>query len=187
MAERDASAHAMSAEPPAPADEPGFRRVFEHYAPRLRGYFLRHGASVALCDELVQEVMLTVWKKGELFDPERGSLSTWIYTIARNRYLDRLRQVRVEPDPEDPVWLGDRPTQTAAPDTHAIINERRVQLRQAVDQLPPELRELLIALYYEGKSMAEVATDTGVPLGTIKTRARRALAALRSSVTGEDP
>jgi RNA polymerase sigma-70 factor (ECF subfamily) len=170
------------------ADAESFRRIFEYYAPRLRAFFARRGALPTTSDELVQEVMLTVWKKGDLFDPTRASLGTWIFTIARNKHLDRLRRPHPEPDPEDPVWLGDRPRQTEAPDANASTNQSRDRLRKAVMTLPEELRSLLLQLYFEGKSMSEVADETGTALGTVKSRARRALSALRQSVSeGDEP
>lgn len=168
-----------------PAGEAEFRELFQDYAPRLRAYFLRRGASPSAAEELVQDVMLTVWNKADSFDPKRATLSTWIYTIARNRFVDRLRRRRAEPDPADPLFLEDTAAKAEDSDATMAVADHQRRLRAAIDELPEELKSLLFALYYEGKSMSEVAAETAVALGTIKTRARRALAALRERMGNE--
>lgn len=163
-----------------------FEHLFGYFAPRLRAYFVRRGANTT-CDELVQEVMLTVWTKRDQFDSARGSVSAWIFTIARNKHLDSVRRRYPEPDPQDPLWVHRGPEPVVVPEEHAAQRQRWNRLNSAVSELPAELRALLIALYQDGKSMSDVATETGTPLGTIKTRARRALALLRQRVSEPEP
>jgi RNA polymerase sigma-70 factor (ECF subfamily) len=124
--------------------------------------------------------MLIVWNKSEGFDPEQGTLGTWIFTIARNRMIDSIRrQHRPKPDPDDPCWVEDRLEQAATPE-HATVRLRRAEaLASALRELSHEQRAILESLYFEGKSMSEVADAQGIPLGTLKSRVRRAMQILR--------
>lgn len=173
--------HEVQAErAPLAMDQSSFDQVFDEYAPRVRAYLVRHGLSRPLADEVVQEVMLTVWHRGDGFDPSKGSMATWVFTIARNRLIDSIRRKRrPEPDPEDPCWVGDREERAPSPETVTAQRERVRSLRVAFAALPAEQRRVLEALYFEGQSMSELSSSTGVPLGTVKTRARLALRALR--------
>jgi RNA polymerase sigma-70 factor (ECF subfamily) len=164
-------------------DQSGFDRVFDEYAPRVRAYLVRHGLSRSLADEVVQEVMLTVWHHWDKFDPARGSMATWVFTIARNRLIDSVRRKRrPEPDPTDPCWVGDRDDRAPSPEAVTAQRQRVAALRVAFGTLPAEQRHVLEGLYFEGQSMSEFAEATGVPLGTVKTRARLALRALRGRI-----
>jgi RNA polymerase sigma-70 factor (ECF subfamily) len=161
-------------------DRAQFDRLFVEFAPRIRAYIVRHGVNRSVADEVVQEVMVTLWHNADRYDPEKGSMSTWVFTIARNRLIDSVRrQRRPVPDPEDPCWVGDRQSQSPTPE--AATNElgRARGLRTALAQLPAEQRRVLEGLYFDGNSMSELAEATGIPLGTIKTRARLALRTLR--------
>jgi RNA polymerase sigma-70 factor (ECF subfamily) len=167
-------------------ERPSFEQIFAEYAPRVRAYFLRHGLSRSLADEVSQEVMLSVWSNAERFDPEKGGMSTWVFAIARNRLIDSVRRMRrPEPDPDDPCWVGDRESQEPSPERAVVEHARARELRDALERLPLEQRRVLEALYFDGQSMSEFATNSGIPLGTIKTRARLALRALRRTVGAE--
>jgi RNA polymerase sigma-70 factor (ECF subfamily) len=169
-----------------PMDRAKFEQLFGEFAPRVRTYFIRRGLNPSLAEEVVQEVMLTVWNNAERFDPAKGSMSTWVFAIARNRLIDSVRrQRRPEPDPNDPCWVGEREDQVVTPELATAVRRRAESLRGALDALPVEQRRVLEALYFEGQSMSELADATGIPLGTIKTRARLALRALREHVTKE--
>ncbi|MDD9935301.1 MAG: sigma-70 family RNA polymerase sigma factor [Myxococcales bacterium] len=175
-------------EQPGPGDRAGFETLFRSYAPRLRGYFLRRGESSAHAEELIQEVMLTVWSKAKLYDATRAALSTWVFTIARNKHIDaRRRMTRPEPDPDDPCFSGG--SEPPAPDESARAGERSERLRAALGQLGEEQRTTLEQLYFEGRTMQEIAHRDGVALGTVKSRARRGVLALRAVLVehaGED-
>ncbi len=161
-------------------DRARFRSVFEEYGPRLRTYYLRQGVSAAQADELIQEVMLVVWNKSEGFDPEQGTLGTWIFAIARNRMIDGFRrQHRPKPDPDDPCWVQDRLEQTTSPELATLRLRRAEALALALRELSADQRAILESLYFEGKSMSEVADAQGIPLGTLKSRVRRAMQMLR--------
>lgn len=164
-----------------------FERLFHDYAPRVRGYFLRRGVDGSGAEELVQEVMLTLWRKAEHYDPERAPLSTWVFTIARNKHIDAYRrQRRPEPDPSDPCFARGQVERAQWPDAQAGAERRRAALKGVLQTLAPEQRETLVLLYLRGLTSAQVAERQKVPLGTVKSRARRALEALRARLE-EDP
>lgn len=169
---------------PGGMDQSGFDQVFDDYAPRVRAYLVRHGLSRPLADEVVQEVMLTVWHHGDRFDPAKGSMATWVFTIARNRLIDSVRRKRrPEPDPTDPCWVGEGDERAPSPEAQTAHRQRVAALRVAFGTLPMEQRHVLEGLYFEGQSMSEFSEATGVPLGTVKTRARLALRALRGRIS----
>jgi RNA polymerase sigma-70 factor (ECF subfamily) len=162
-------------------DASSFEQIFESYGPRLRAYFLRHGLSGALADEAAQEVLLSVWHHSERFDAERGSMSAWIFAIARNRLIDSVRRMRrPEPSADDPCWVGGN--EAPSPESATAARGRVELVQSALKSLPAEQLKVLEALYFEGQSMSEYADASGTPLGTVKTRARLALKALRGRV-----
>ncbi len=160
-------------------DEAAFAALFGHFAPRVKGFLMRGGAGEALAEECAQEVMATVWRKAHLFDPTRASVATWIFTIARNRRIDALRRQR-RPEPEDLGW-GPEPE----PDQAAVMELQQESERvvEAVSRLPPNQRELIERAFFGELSHSEIAAETGLPLGTIKSRIRLALDRLRQNMS----
>ena len=159
-------------------DQAAFARLFAHFAPRIKGFLMRGGAAEDMAEECAQEVMATVWRKAALFDPTRASAATWIFTIARNRQIDMIRRAR-RPEPEDLPWGPD-----AEPDQADVIalNQETQKLGQAIAALPEKQRELIERAYFGDLSHSEIAEQTGLPLGTIKSRIRLALDRLRHSM-----
>lgn len=162
-----------------PGNTEAYGRLFARYAPRVKGYMMRRGISPSAAEELTQEVMLTVWDKAERYDAQRAPVRTWVFTIARNRCTDQLRRsMRPAPDPEDPCWVETVHVPTG-PEARAMESRREDLLRDALGGLDPDQRETLRKLYFEGQTTSEAAEALGVPVGTIKSRTRRALQALR--------
>ena len=155
-------------------DKKAFGDLFRHFAPRIKGFLMKSGSSGTLAEEVAQDVMATVWQKAGLFDPARASVATWIFTIARNRKIDILRKQR--PEPEDLPWGP-----SAEPDQEDTIalQQDTVRLRAAIAELPEKQRDLVKQAYFGELSHSEIATETGLPLGTIKSRIRLALERLR--------
>jgi RNA polymerase sigma-70 factor (ECF subfamily) len=165
-------------------DRAAFAELFRHFAPRIKAYVMRLGADRASAEDLVQEVMLTVWHRAGQFDRDKASLSTWIFTIARNRRIDVLRRERrPEIDAEDPALVRE-PDATA--DGLAETAQQYRLLHKAVASLPPEQVELLRVAYFEDQSHSRVAERLGLPLGTVKSRLRLALAKLRPLLKGSE-
>ncbi len=156
-------------------DRQAFADLFRHFAPRVKSFLMRSGADITLAEECTQEVMATVWQKAHLFDPARASAATWIFTIARNRKIDAFRKMR-RPEPEDLPWgPEEEPDQE---DTLALQQETEA-LGEALSSLPDKQRELIEKAYFGDLSHSEIAAETGLPLGTIKSRIRLALDRLR--------
>ncbi len=164
----------------AERDRAAFALVFRHFAPRLRAFMIRGGCDRGDAEEIVQDVMVTVWRRAETFDPRQASASTWIFTIARNRRIDRLRRERrPELDPNDPALVPDAPR--SADQSLALSQDTR-RLESAIATLPQEQRDILERAYYDEKPHSVIAEETGLPLGTVKSRLRLALGRLRKEV-----
>ena len=160
-----------------------FKKLFEYFAPRLKGYLMRLGSSEAQAEELVQDVMLTVWRKAALFDRRKAAASTWLFTIARNRRIDILRREKYpELDPEDPALVPDEDVQ---PDDAVIMAERKAEVQSALATLPEEQVELVKLAFYKGWSHSEIAKETGLPLGTVKSRLRLSFTRLKEALDGK--
>jgi RNA polymerase sigma-70 factor (ECF subfamily) len=160
-------------------DKAAFAQLFRHFAPRIKAFLRKSGASDTLAEECAQEVMATLWQKAHLFDPTRASVATWIFTIARNRRIDALRKAR-RPEPEDLPW-GSEPEPDQAEALEFRQESRR--LGEALALLPDKQRALIERAYFGDLSHSEIAAETGLPLGTIKSRIRLALERLRHQMT----
>lgn len=161
-------------------DVEAFRKLFQTYAPRVKSYMMRQGADANTAEELAQETMLTVWRKASLYSIDKGSATTWIYTIARNLRIDRLRREMTWvalPDGHD-----QQPSTDALPDDVLSEEERRVRVQNALAGLPPDQLEVVSLSYIDGLSHSEIAERLGLPLGTVKSRMRLAYHKIRELV-----
>ena len=159
-------------------DKAAFGDLFSHFAPRVKSFLMKSGSPPEMAEECAQEVMVTVWNKAHLFDGSKASVSTWIFTIARNRRIDMIRKQR-RPEPEDLPW-GPQDAPSAA-DTLSLQQETEL-LGQAIAELPIKQRQLIERAYFGELTHAEIASETGLPLGTIKSRIRLALDRLRHAM-----
>lgn len=163
-------------------DRAAFAVLFRHFAPRVKGYLMKSGAGAALAEECAQDVMAVLWQKAHLFDPGRASVATWVFTIARNRQIDALRRAR-RAEPEALDWgPAPEPDQSEA----LALQEETALLGQALAALPGPQRVLIERAFYGDLSHGEIAAETGLPLGTIKSRIRLALDKLRRQMTNRD-
>jgi len=161
-------------------DRDAFGRLFRHFAPRVKAYLMRLGLDAGAAEDLMQDVMLTVWQRASTYDAARASPATWIFTIARNRRIDAARRgARPDLDPSDPSLA---PSVPAPADEAVEAAQHERILRRAIAALPPQQAELLRLAFYEGRSHGEIAGDLALPLGTVKSRIRLALARLRGWV-----
>lgn len=161
-------------------DRSAFAELFEHFAPRLKSYLMRLGTEDSAAEEVVQEAMVMVWRKAESFDRHQATASTWVFTIARNKRIDRLRRERrPELDPNDPALVPD-PVEPA--DRALQSRQSRERVLQAIEKLPAEQSELIRMAYFDEKSHAEIAAEMALPLGTVKSRIRLALGRMRREV-----
>jgi RNA polymerase sigma-70 factor (ECF subfamily) len=162
-------------------DRAAFAGLFEYFAPRIKAYMQRSGASEASAEELAQETMLMVWRKAALFDPASSGASAWIFTIARNLRIDSHRRAArggmtevLDIDLE--FQVDERPQ----PDSQMATSQSEQRIRSALAQLSPEQMRVVELSFYEDKAHAEIAQMLGIPLGTVKSRLRLAMNRLRN-------
>jgi RNA polymerase sigma-70 factor (ECF subfamily) len=161
-------------------DVEAFRNLFEAYAPRVKAYMMRQGADANTAEELAQETLLMVWRKAGLYSGEKGSATTWIFTIARNIRIDRLRK--------ELTWVAlpdgydQQASSESTPDEALAEEERRVRVQRALADLPPDQHEVVLLSYIDGLSHSEIAERLGLPLGTVKSRMRLAYLKIRGAV-----
>lgn len=157
-----------------------FSELFDFYAPRLKSYMLRLGVSDLEAEDLTQDVMVTVWRKAGLYDRKQASVSTWIFRVARNRRIDKLRRAsRPDLDADEPML---RPPDIEQPEDAVNRTQIEETVRAELLELPPEQLELLQAAFYDGLSHSEIAKAFKLPLGTVKSRIRLAFVRLRGQL-----
>lgn len=161
-------------------DKQAFGLLFDHYAPRLKGVVMKGGIGAAQAEDIVQDALLKVWQRAEQFDPTRAQVSSWIYQIVRNQTVDFVRKDK-RPVPEELTRAPD-PEPDAA-DALALEQESSV-LRSALQALPADQRNMIERAYLGELTHAQIQTETGLPLGTIKSRIRLALERLRHDMKG---
>lgn len=158
-------------------DQAAFVELFRYYAPRIKTYLRRLGVDDAAAEELAQEAMLQIWRKAALFDRRRAAASTWIFAIARNLRIDRLRQEkRPEIDLDDPM-LAVYPELPA--DEQLAIGASHRRLHSVLKTLPTEQAAVVALSFFEDVPHSEIALRLGLPLGTVKSRLRLAMQRIR--------
>lgn len=163
-------------------DRDCFMRIYDYFMPRLCVYLRGLGAPDAVAEEMAQECLLRLWLRAAEYDAAQGALSTWLYRIARNLQIDRIRRER--------SWMQ---VQAAVEDAAAVdVIERssaeqfadQARLRQRINELPAVQARLVRMSYFEAKSHSEIAQALGMPLGTVKSHLRRAFLQLQAKVGG---
>jgi RNA polymerase sigma-70 factor (ECF subfamily) len=163
-------------------DRACFMRIYDHFAPRVRLYLKGLGSPEAVAEELAQEALLRLWQRAELYDAGRGGLSTWLFRIARNLHIDRVRS--------EPQWvpvqdalerMGD--PEEAGPSQAESLAEY-ADLRHRIEKLPAMQARLIRMSYFEARSHQQISDELGMPLGTVKSTLRRAFLRLQLGVRG---
>jgi RNA polymerase sigma-70 factor (ECF subfamily) len=161
-------------------DQASFAALFDYYGPRVKAYLKRLGANDGLAEDIVQEAMLTVWRKADTYDPAKAAVGTWIFTIARNLRIDALRRDRHRDlDPTDPRLS---PEPAVLPDREVETAREEAQVRAALQALPADQAKIVTLAFYDGKSHGEIAASLAIPLGTVKSRLRLAFRRVRGLV-----
>lgn len=160
-------------------DREAFARLFEHFAPRVKSYMLRIGCSAGQAEDLAQDALVAVWRKAHLFDPDRAAASTWVFTIARHLRIDALRRRQGDSAGDEAAEFDHLETDEPGPEARAEAGLQQRRLAQALSQLPPEQVQVLHLSYYEDCPHARIAQRLNLPLGTVKSRMRLAVAQLR--------
>lgn len=162
------------------ADMTAFEALFREFGPRIRAYLLKMTRDGQVAEDLMQETMLAIWRKAGQFDPSRGPASAWIFTIARNIWIDAWRkQKRPAFDPDDPALVTD-PEPDAPQQMQLRQNSAAVHL--ALAKLPSEQVELIKLSFFDEDSHSTIAAKLGLPIGTVKSRIRLAFGRLRAAL-----
>lgn len=158
-------------------DRDAFRKLFIYFGPRIKSMMLKSGAGNAEADDMVQDVMTKIWRNCSSYSPSRGAVSTWIFTIARNARIDKLRHSSSRP------YLDVDEIEVSAVDDNAEQTVQSTQVAQhvsvAINQLPDEQRKIIELAFVHDMSQIAIANLLSLPLGTVKSRMRLAYAKLR--------
>jgi len=157
-----------------------FKTVFKHFAPRLKSYLIKLGAVDNQAEEVIQEVMIAVWTKSASYDKTKSSVGTWIYTIARNKRIDKIRKEKRHYLSESDEGL-EIPVESTQ-ENEIFSNEISIKLKKYIDNLPTEQGKLLKLSYFYDKTHSDISEELNIPLGTVKSRIRLALTKMRHLV-----
>lgn len=166
----------------ADGDQNAFDVLYRRYARAMLGLALRMLRDRSRAEDAVQETFAAVWRSARSYRPERGPAAPWLYAVARNAIVDRARARRdtTFADPPESAAAGPGPAE------HAESSWVSWRVHRAVEDLPEHEREVLELAYWSGLSQSEVAQFLDLPLGTVKTRTRSALARLADVLEGEE-
>jgi RNA polymerase sigma-70 factor (ECF subfamily) len=162
-------------------DRDSFLRIYDHFAPRLCMYLCGTGLPRAIAEELAQDAMLRLWQHAGGYDPARSAVSTWLFRIARNLLIDRQRRERVRPQPAGEAIAIEPASEASSTEDHAD----HAQLQRRIDALSPVQARLIRMSYFEAKSHQDIASELGLPLGTVKSHLRRAFMRLQGDMAGD--
>ena len=165
----------------ATGDRDAFELLYHRYARSVFGLALRRLGDRGRAEEAVQETFASIWRSARSYRSERGAGAAWLYAVARNAIVDRARG-RVELPVEPPDTAADE----AGPAERAETGWVAWRVHRALEELPEREREVIALAYWSGLSQSEVAEFLGIPLGTVKTRTRAALARLAEILDGEE-
>ena len=172
-------------------DELAFAQLFAHFAPLIKGFCLGNlnaNFPPDAADEIVQEVMFKVWQKSPSYDSTKAAASTWIYTVMRNCRIDLMRRNKRTPTDGDVIEIDD--IWDEADDDHAFVylqqSSNEALIEKSFTQLPPEQRQVLTQVYMQGKTHQQISDETGLPLGTVKSRVRIGLKKMQTLITGSE-
>jgi RNA polymerase sigma-70 factor, ECF subfamily len=165
-------------------DRKSFEHLYNHFASRIKSYMIKQGADAATADDLAQEAMVQVWRKAEQYDADKAAPAAWIFRIARNLQIDRLRrrkfhevELTAEADRTDEGVSGHERS------TEQIDADR---LRGLIENLSNEQMDVIQLAFFEGLTHSEICQRLDLPLGTVKSRLRLAFGKLRTAM-GEQP
>jgi RNA polymerase sigma-70 factor, ECF subfamily len=162
-------------------DREAFETLYSRYVRPVFGLALRRLGDRGHAEDAVQEAFAAIWRSASTYRPERGAAGGWLYTVARNAIVDRLRR-------NGPAFEAELPELASAepgPAQRAEDSDVAWRVHRALEELQPREREVIELAYWSGMSQSEVAQYLHLPLGTVKTRTRSALARLASMLEGE--
>lgn len=161
-------------------DREAFAELFDTLAPKVKAILLRRGLNRDAAEDVMQDVLLNVWIKAGLFDPDRGSLMGWVYTIARNAAIDRAR--RQKPNVSLDLIEWDPVDDAESSEQKLIRGDQNKSLKRAMKDVPEEQMVIIRMAFEDELSQTEIATRLNLPLGTVKSRMRLAYGRLRKAL-----
>ena len=161
-------------------DKLAFNNIFRYFAPRLKSFLVKAGSTDSQAEEVIQEVMIAVWTKSSTYDSNKSSVSTWIYTIARNKRIDKIRKEKRHYLSESDEGLEIPVDSTQEKEIFA--SQVSNNLKKYMSNLPEEQSKLLKLSYFYNKTHADISEELKIPLGTVKSRIRLALTKMRHLV-----
>ncbi|MBX2837131.1 MAG: sigma-70 family RNA polymerase sigma factor [Gammaproteobacteria bacterium] len=163
-------------------DPEAFSDFFDYFAGRVKSFLIGKGVTEDLGEELTQEIMIIVWRRAESYDPNKAAASTWLFTIARNRYIDYLRgNSRVQIDSDDAL-LENQATESDLQEAYVSSEEAVTTISRVMKKLPPEQQQVLQLSYFRGQSHSAIAGWLDIPIGTVKSRIRLAMQNIRQQL-----
>jgi len=160
-------------------DREAFASLFKHFGPRLKAWLWRTGSSVDEAEEIAQDAFVNLWRKAAQFDAARANVGSWLFTIARNLRIDRRRAIHDTWTTLDDMEVQDIADACASQEDSVSRRQRDERVQVAMSRLTDDQRELVKLSFYEDMSHARIAAELKLPLGTVKTRLRRAATLLR--------
>lgn len=161
-------------------DRAAFARLFEIYAPRIKTWMMRRGATPDAAEETAQDALVLIWQKSQLFDPGRATASAWIFTIARNLQIDKLR--REARERRGAIFELAERDEAERPDDLFEAGQSEERVRAALARLSPEQTAVVQLSFFEGVAHGDIAKTLNIPLGTVKSRLRLAMQNLRETL-----
>lgn len=161
-------------------DRAAFQALFEHFAPRIKAMMLKGGMGAMQAEDLMQDVMMTVWRKSSQFSPDRGTVSAWIFTIARNARIDLMRKASSRP--YDDVYEMEIAADDKSSDDEVLQSQREECVSAALQDLPKDQREVIQLAFVADLSQSEIAKKLSLPIGTVKSRMRLAYGKLKGKL-----
>jgi RNA polymerase sigma-70 factor (ECF subfamily) len=161
-------------------DRAAFIEVFNYFAPRVKSFLMNRGRNQHSAEDVLQEVMIAVWEKSYLYKREKASVSTWLFTIARYKHIDRLRKDGRHSLQSDEPDL--RASEEPGTDDNVLQAQRDAAVQKVVAQLPADQQTVIVMSFTQGLSHSEIAERLGLPLGTVKSRIRRAFQRMREDL-----
>jgi len=170
----------------AAGQEQALGELYDRYVNTLLGLARQILGSHQDAEEIVQEVILQIWRQADHYDPRRATISTWLILLTRRKAIDRLRKARTAAR-ASAEWKLENPNPAIPPEggRRVLEGERRARILTALGQLPAEQRQILELAYFQGLTQSQIAERIHIPLGTVKTRSVLALKKLRRSLHGE--
>lgn len=166
-------------------DKQAFTQLFTFFAPKIKRFGMTKLNNEASANELVQETMTTIWRKAHLYSEEKGAATTWVYTVMRNAAFDMLRKIKskAEQNMADDIWpidaaLAENSDQDSPFSDHLMSRH----VMDQIETLPIAQRTIVKGVYFQELSQEQLAQQLDVPLGTVKSRLRLALAKLKQQM-----